>query len=99
MLENARKTLLTLVAQKETNDITVRQFLVLLSLVSKPRTVRDISNEVRLTKPAVSRAADWLDAIGFAKRIKDPNDRRSVLVVLLPKGKRFLEQLETISRQ
>lgn len=88
--------MLGVVAQPETDDITVRQLLVLLSLTEKPRTVRELSAEVMLSKPAVSRAADWLEELGFARRDKDPNDRRSVLLVLTTGGKVFLRRVEKL---
>jgi DNA-binding MarR family transcriptional regulator len=52
--------------------------------------VRGLSAEFGIAKPAVSRALDALRKLGFAKRKRDPADRRSVLVERTVKGSVFL---------
>lgn len=90
VLNVLRKSLLEIVARPETNDMTVRQFCVFLSLIKGQRTVRGIAEETKLSKPAVSRAADRLAELGFAQRYEDLDDRRSVLIVMTTLGERYL---------
>ena len=59
----------------------------------EPRTVRFLASDLKVSKPAISRAVDRLADLGFAGRKDDPGDRRSVLVALTKDGKRFLETL------
>lgn len=90
MIDVLRKALLNIVIRPETNDVTARQLCVFLSLTKGQRTVRGIAEEAHLSKPAVSRAADWLQQMGFAQRHEDLDDRRSIWIVLTPAGKKFL---------
>lgn len=93
MTEQLKNTLLAVVRRHQTNDLMVRQLAVLTCLQDGPRTVRDITVETTLPKPSICRAADRLEALGFARRDEDPVDRRSVLLVLTPAGKRFLTSI------
>lgn len=73
-----------------TNDMSVRQLLVLRSLLDGSRTVRDLTAQTTVAKPSISRAGDRLEELGFATREDDPNDRRSILLTITPAGRRFL---------
>ena len=90
MLDTLKKALVEIVMRSDTNDMTVRQLVILTCLSDGPRTVRDIADETNLAKPSISRAGDKLEYLGFARRDDDPDDRRSVLLVMTPAGKRFL---------
>lgn len=90
MFSELKKMLITIVSREQTDDLTVRQLCILACLTDGPRTVRDLTLETKIAKPSVSRAGDRLGALGFVKREDDPVDRRSVLLVLTPAGKRFL---------
>jgi DNA-binding MarR family transcriptional regulator len=73
-------------------DLSVRQMAILLTvyLTPPPHTVRGLAAEFRIAKPAVSRALDALGKFGFAKRRRDPADKRSVLVAVSAKGAVYL---------
>ena len=91
-----RDVLLRVVAEDATNDMTVRQLCVLANLFRGSRTVRDLAAQTAIAKPSISRAADRLEALGFALRQDDPADRRSILLVITPAGKRFLTAVTQI---
>jgi DNA-binding MarR family transcriptional regulator len=69
-------------------DLNVRQSAILLrvSLDPGPHTVRGLAEALQLGKPAVSRALDALEGLGFATRVPDESDRRSVLVQSTARG-------------
>ncbi|MEL7545173.1 MAG: MarR family winged helix-turn-helix transcriptional regulator [Pseudomonadota bacterium] len=97
-------------------DLTARQqaVLVTVALTSGPHTVRGLSADLNVAKPAITRALDVLESLGHVKRTKDPSDMRSVLIErtvqgadwLRAFGQRiiaaeagFVEQTPTISSQ
>lgn len=72
-------------------DLTLRQLFTVSACAVEPRTVRWLAAEMRVVKPAVTRAVDRLEAEGYVERKEDGEDRRSVLVAAKPKGRRFVE--------
>jgi len=75
-------------------DLTQRQFAILLQvyLTPPPHTVRGLAADLKISKPAVTRALDRLGALDFARRRTDEKDRRSVLVQRTVKGAVFLRE-------
>lgn len=73
-------------------DLTARQFALLLHvyLAAPPHTVRGLSRELHVSKPAVVRALHRLARAGFVRRQRDRADRRNVLVQRTAKGAAFL---------
>ena len=45
-----------------------------------------------MPKPAISRALDALSILGFVKRVRDPNDKRIVLVQKTPDGAVYVDE-------
>lgn len=78
-------------------DLSARQMALLLTvyLVEPPHTVRGLGAELGISKPAVVRALDALERVDFARRRRDPADRRSVLVHRTVKGSVFLSDFAT----
>jgi DNA-binding MarR family transcriptional regulator len=76
-------------------DLTTRQLALLLhvGLMLPPHTVRGLARTLGFSKPAVTRALDRLAGLGFVERLRDAQDRRSVLIVLTPGGRSFLAEL------
>jgi DNA-binding MarR family transcriptional regulator len=76
-------------------DLTTRQLALLLhvGLMLPPHTVRGLSGTLGFSKPAVTRALDRLARLGFIERLRDTQDRRSVLILLTPGGRSFLAEL------
>ncbi len=90
------KILLNVITRSDMKDCTLRQFTVLLCLRERARTVRDIAQQTKLAKPLISRTADRLEDLGLAQRQDDPEDRRSVLLVLTSTGKKFITAVTAV---
>jgi DNA-binding MarR family transcriptional regulator len=77
-------------------DLSARQLGVLTSLALQPdlNTIRGLAVHLRVSKPAITRAVDRLEAEGLVKRRPDPQDRRSVCIGMLPAGRSFLDDIE-----
>ena len=73
-------------------DLTARQLALMLTVYLKPlpHTVRDLSVELNIGKPAVTRALDALTKYNFVRRIPDPEDKRSVHIQRTVKGSIYL---------
>ena len=76
----------------EGNDLSARQVAILLTIYLEPppHTVRGLAATLDISKPAVTRALDRLSLLGFIKRKRDAEDKRSVLVQRTVKGSVFL---------
>ncbi|HVJ50954.1 MAG TPA: MarR family winged helix-turn-helix transcriptional regulator [Aliidongia sp.] len=79
-------------------DLSARQMAILLIVYTTPppHTVRGLSELLGISKPAVTRALDRLGILGFARRKRDPDDRRSVLVQRTVKGSVYLSEFADI---
>ena len=88
-MAGVHETMLRLV--REDTDLTSRQLVVLLECRTGPCTVRGMAETMKVPKPAVTRAIDRVEGLGLVERKDDPDDRRSVLVVLTAKGRRFVQ--------
>ena len=79
---------------REGDDMTMRQMCVLLGCRDKVRTVRDLSEELNVAKPAITRAADRLEEAALLRRKKDPEDRRSVLLEITASGRKLADRFK-----
>ena len=77
----------------EGDDHTIRQITMLLCLYDSDRTIGKLSDEMNVDKPVVTRGIDRLMEDGFAERISDPNDRRSVIARITAAGRRYVDQM------
>lgn len=75
-------------------DLSARQMALLLTvyLVPPPHTVRGLASDLRISKPAVTRAIDRLAELGLLRRQTDESDRRSVLIQRTRVGQEFLKE-------
>ena len=73
-------------------DLTQRQLALLLTvyLTPPPHTVRGLAAQLDISKPAVTRALDRLQTLGFARRKPEPSDRRGIEVQRTVKGAVYL---------
>ena len=73
-------------------DLSARQAAILLTvqLEEGPHTVRGLAASLNLGKPAVTRALDTLEGLGFVRRRRDETDRRNVLIERTARGLAFL---------
>src|SRR5271156_5920561 len=83
------KETLTASVRSDHPDFTARQLTVFLKVyleTGTEHTVRGLAEALHVAKPAITRAIDRLEEFELAKREKDKNDRRSVIVRRTPKG-------------
>ena len=75
-------------------DLSARQMAILLTVYMEagPHTVRGLAAGLNISKPAVTRALDRLAELEFARRVKDAEDRRNVLIQRTMKGSAFLSE-------
>jgi len=78
--------------REDTPDLTNRQMAILLTIYmdEPPHTVRGLAKHLNVSKPVVTRALDTLSEYGFVKRVKDENDKRSVMLQRTVKGSVYL---------
>jgi DNA-binding MarR family transcriptional regulator len=78
--------------QAEEPDLSARQMAILFTiyLSNGPHTVRGLSAQLGVGKPAVVRALDALEALGLLRRRKDPSDLRSVLIEATDDGRTYI---------
>ena len=76
-------------------DLSCRQLGVFLTCYhhQEKQTVRGLATQLRVSKPAITRALDRLGELELTRRKTDPTDRRSVLVARTVKGYAFLNEL------
>ena len=82
-------------------DLTERQMAILLTVYMKPppHTVRGLAAQLKVSKPAVTRALDALGRLDYIKRKRDEEDRRNVLVQRTVTGSNFVSDFgESIAR-
>lgn len=80
--------------RRDLPDLTARQLAIFLQvyMTPPPHTVRGLSRELKISKPAVTRALDRLSALDYLRRKKDEADRRSVLLQRTVRGSVFLRE-------
>ena len=74
-----------------------QQYLLLLAIRGLPAgqeaSVRALADRLALRHHSTVELIDRLEAHGYVRRSRDRDDRRRVLVTLLPRGERMLEQV------
>jgi DNA-binding MarR family transcriptional regulator len=92
-----KHTTVTLV-RRDGPDLSARQLAVFLTcyLMDGGHTVRGLAADLKVSKPAITRALDRLGELDLARRKVDPADRRSVLVQRTVKGASFLRDLRGV---
>jgi len=79
-------------------DLSQRQIGILLSVYMSPppHTIRSLSANLNISKPAVCRAVDALSQLDLLKRKKDEADRRNVFLQRTINGSVFLRDFADI---
>src|SRR3989441_5564927 len=74
-----------------------QQYLLLLALRGLPEgveaTIRTLADRLALKHHSAVELVDRLEAHAYVRRSRSRDDRRRVLVALLPKGEKLLEQV------
>ena len=97
-LQTLHRQMTRFVAAGTERELNARHLAVMLHLYLHPsdplaHTVRGLSSDLGIPRPAICRAADHLSAHGLAGRNPDPEDGRSVLIALTKKGAALLDAL------
>ena len=81
--------------RRDTPDLSSRQMALLLTvyLTPRPHTVRGLAQALNISKPAVTRALDRLQGLGYIRRAPDAKDRRNVLIGRTAAGSAYLKEL------
>jgi len=79
-------------------DLTMRQLSILLHIYLEPppHTVRGLASLLGVTKPVITRALDSMGTMGLVHRVRDPRDRRNVIIQRTVEGSLYLERLGDI---
>lgn len=73
-------------------NINARQYGVLLFIEGNLySSQKDISESLQIDRTTMVSHIDHLETLGFVKRTKNPNDRRSYSLVITKKGKEVLD--------
>src|SRR5207249_12064007 len=74
-----------------------QQYLLLLALRGLPEgeeaTIRTLAERLALKHHSAVELIDRLETRGYVRRSRNRDDRRQVLVTLLPRGEKLLEQV------
>src|SRR5258708_37211159 len=74
-----------------------QQYLLLLALRGLPEggeaTIRTLADRLALKHHSAVELIDRLETHGYGRRSRNRDDRRQVLVALLPRGEKLLEQV------
>ena len=79
-------------------DLSARQTAVLLNvyLMPSPHSIKSLAEELLISKPAICRAVDALEAAKLVKRLRDRQDKRNVLIQRTTKGSAYLSEFADI---
>lgn len=79
-------------------DLSQRQTGVLLTVYMSPppHTIRSLSEQLNVSKPAICRAVDALSALDLIRRKKDEEDRRNVFLQRTINGSVFLRDFADV---
>ena len=77
------------------NDLTYPQYTLLYQLMLLgAASMTEISDRLKITKPAVTNLVDRLEEKRFLKRVPSVKDRRVIQLAILPKGKKVITEIQ-----
>jgi len=82
-------------------DLSARQTAILLTvhLESGPHSLKSLTKNLSISKPAVCRAVDVLENAKLVRRAADKKDGRNMWIVPTAKGSAYLHELAAIILQ
>lgn len=86
-------------AQRGYRDVGSGFGYVLLMARERALTGNDVAQLMGMTKQGASKLIDSMEQAGYLERYEHPEDARSKLVRITPKGKRLLSSVEDIYRK
>lgn len=86
--------------QDADEPMTATQRLALIEIAAAgPVRLRNLASRMETTPATATRAVDALEEWGFVRRKPEPADRRGVLVVATPKGRRWADRRRAVLRE
>lgn len=84
--------------QKMPLDLSARQTAVLLHvyIISQAHSIKSLSEDLGISKPAVCRAVDALENAKLLRRLRDKQDKRNVIIQRTVKGSVYLSEFADI---
>ncbi|MEO1189200.1 MAG: MarR family transcriptional regulator [Pseudomonadota bacterium] len=79
-------------------DLSFRQVSILLTIYLEPppHTVRGLASRLDVTKPVITRALDTMGKRKLVDRMRDPKDRRNVIIRRTVEGALYVEKIGDI---
>ena len=68
-------------------------FGLLVILAGHPRNLSELAERRKVSRPTMSNSISRLVERGWVKRVRDPHDRRMVLIELTPAGRAVLSEI------
>lgn len=68
-------------------------FRLLHILAERPHNLSELAEKQRVSRPTMSNSISTLVERGWVKRVRDPHDRRMVLIELTPAGREMLSEI------
>lgn len=92
------RDIIVALVRRDGPDLTARQLGVFLTVYLRngPHTVRGLAKDLNVAKPVITRALDRLGEFDFARRKREPQDRRSIVVQRTAKGAALLREMRAI---
>lgn len=90
------------IAERETiccGTVTVPQCVVLQQLAEAPNDISGLAKKVGASSTSMTRLADGLERRGWVKRVRVPEDRRTVVVELTDQGRAEAMRLCALTEQ
>jgi DNA-binding MarR family transcriptional regulator len=87
----------TSILSAKLEDIPINRYYYpfwLIAQNNKKITQQNLSKQLQIDKVVVVRIVDYLESVGFIKRIDNPDDRRSHLLEITTKGKPYTGIIE-----
>lgn len=81
-------------------DINAKQYGVLIKIDEKPNSSqKEIAEELRIDRTTMVSFIDHLEGLKYLTRTKNPQDRRSHLLMITEKGRKVLESCRDLLEQ
>ncbi len=72
-------------------QITLPQYMLLMSILEEgPQKMNSLAKFLQASTPSMTNLVDKLEAIGYARRLPHPEDRRANIIELTERGKNFV---------
>jgi DNA-binding MarR family transcriptional regulator len=93
LLSRRSGQLIRLLARHARGELSRGMGGLLAGLEEGPQRITQLAEREGLAQPTVTRMVERLEADGLARRDRDPDDRRIVVVTITPRGQESLDRL------